>query len=161
MAVTLKPDPSQATDKNQVSPNDTGPVSATWLKKSLETPCVTISNQPAVRAVMCQGDGGRSLHLYNLNVVRKDTYHDEVTPAEERHGRLVSPSVRQQDIITLQLLTALINRRSYGDIKWTATRRPDPFQAKPASELEFTVPKLVDLDHYCSAPRGAQNRRFD
>ncbi len=54
------------------------------LQQMLKTPAVTVTGAAGVRAVMRQSNAGAPLlHVYNLDVARKDAYHDTVKPVKD------------------------------------------------------------------------------
>jgi hypothetical protein len=98
-------------------------------------PSVVVDGSPGVRAVARRSkDGHCLLHLYNLNVMRQDSYHERVTPAENvRVAWLLPRGV--PGVTRVRLLTP----DSAGTGGWescTATRVGD------RTRLDFVVPKL-------------------
>ncbi len=111
------------------------PVSVASLPGMLDERIVAITNQPGVRAALRVMPGrGFVLHLYNLNVTRKDTYQDEVIPAENVNVELYLPDL-QADVECIRILTPDENG-SRGEVKFS--RLP----TKKGVKLEFVVPKI-------------------
>ncbi len=127
LPVTLAAVP-QGTNSNRPA------MSFSKLKESLSPTMVTVEN-PSVRAVVRRTKSGEAiLHLYNLGVSRKDTYHDEVSPLENAKVVWYLPE-GQRDIAELKLLSPDVEA-TVGDIKYTTWKVGDRLK------VEFVVPKL-------------------
>ena len=106
------------------------------LKTSLIPPLVTVTGPPGVRAVVRRTKSGDYLlHIYSLNVARKDTYHDEVIPAENVKLEWYLPEVKR-DMKSFQLLTP-DNSGTSTEVKFTKTG------VENGVKLTFVIPKLT------------------
>ncbi len=105
------------------------------LKKTMGSASVALQGPLGVRAVARRTqDGEYLLHLYNLNVMRTDKYHDAVTPAENVRVSWLLP-VGAPDMNRVNFLTANPQGTS-GRQECTSST------LNGRTRLDFVVPKL-------------------
>lgn len=110
-------------------------VDVDYLRQVIGNASVTVEGERSVRAVVRRTKSGKCiLHLYNLNVQRSDSYHDDVTPVENLHVSWLLPR-DMSGTTRVRLLTP----DESGTSGWQNS------VATPASgrtRLDFVVPKL-------------------
>ena len=99
------------------------------------TPSVSIKSVPGVRASACKSQQGYLLHLYNLNVMWQDAYHDKVEPAGEVEVSWLLPKGVEANGLKLICLTP-DKEGSSGKIPFKKSKSGD------RTKIAFTVPKL-------------------
>ncbi|MBX7256643.1 MAG: hypothetical protein K1Y02_09805 [Candidatus Hydrogenedentes bacterium] len=110
--------------------------SATWLdsvRKAIGTPSLTMTGPATVRAVARDTSTVSVVHLYNLNVQRKSSFEDFVTPAE---NLVVSVYVPFPSVKEVRFSSADAETPS-SSIEFTSTA------SGTGSRVDVAIPKLV------------------
>jgi len=96
---------------------------------------VVVTNAPGVRASVRRTKSSRFLHLYNLNVVREDDYHDRVEPAKGVSVSWLLPKGFRLASAKLQCLTPDAEGYS-GELSYTRASEGD------RTRISFVIPRL-------------------